>query len=201
MHVQRNMNKPSICFGFSQTTPGSYDFLLQSGSMEPRRIIKVVSVKKNFGFTERTVYHAQLADRSTVVPSSSTPADPASGTDTVMPDLTSQSNSPLSSNSSDTDDSMILVKILSHNGTTLCTAEYLCEYSDGDTVYQHFTDLAGDPVLEAYYALYKRPRISTSPAPPLIPTPTRRSVRFLTVPAVGGRKGDEQTRMERRILL
>jgi len=112
------------------------------------------------------VYHAQLADRSTVVPSSSTPADPVFGTDTVMPDLTSTlttslvdsvsadvipgftSESP--STSSDADDSMTLVKIISHTGSNLRTAEYLCQYSDGETVYQHYPDLAGDPVYEAY---------------------------------------------------
>ena len=44
-----------VCMGPSQSTPGSYDFILGSGRIRPRRNITIVNVANPFGWPSRKV--------------------------------------------------------------------------------------------------------------------------------------------------
>lgn len=73
-----------VCMGHSQTTPGSYDFLLASGLIRPRRVVSLVNVIP-FGFQPRNVLHTYI-DRSRInIPASAPTPSPVSVAPAVNP--------------------------------------------------------------------------------------------------------------------
>jgi hypothetical protein len=66
-----------ICMGFSQTTPGSYDFLLASGRIEPRCNITPVNVANPFGYSTRVVLQSSLQNCPRILPAPTAPLLPS----------------------------------------------------------------------------------------------------------------------------
>jgi hypothetical protein len=136
-HAQTKQATPKgqlgICFGFSATTPGSYNFLLASGRIVPCRILTLVNVANPFGFKTRVVYKARLEHSSVTV------ALPPSN---IIDPLSSSTVEPTA------------IEIMSHTGTKPRTAEYEVQYSDGDVVYHHYPDIQDDPLTPPYIAAH-----------------------------------------------
>ena len=196
-----------ICMGFSETTLGSYQFLVQSGAIEPRRILKKVAVSNPFGYPDRPVYVARTA--ASRARGTKQPAPAVHATIPPLPAVSPSFLVPL-------DAPFVLppgpeptvVAILSHDLDipNRKATEYRVQYSDGDIVYHHRPQLRNDPVFQVYEREHfptvpksaaSKPTVAkvTKPAiKPLAPqsgsqsasvsvTTPRRSVRFLSVAA------------------
>ena len=150
-----------ICMGPSRSTPGSYDFLLASGHIEPRRVITIVNVANPFGFPTRRVYetyihnpappHRNVLEKfptvtalplpsmvpvptvSPVLPSSAVlaPPVPAAIINPLAPEPT-------------------ILEIVSVTGNNPKTAEYEVRWSDGDVLFHHYPDLKDTDVFTRF---------------------------------------------------
>jgi hypothetical protein len=183
-HQSTTRGELGVCMGFSKHFPGSYDFLLGSGKIEPRRILELVKVDSPFGFKRREVHRTYIDTRPRVLPAPATAELPHEPVD-VFPEHTPLVGEELADVLFEADDTAVPISILSHEhvGPGTSDHEFKVQYSDGAIRYHYRPEIASYP----FYAAYKDAHLRTRRAaahPVPVSTPTRSSARLQHRPLV-----------------
>jgi hypothetical protein len=179
-----------ICMGFSETTPGSYNWLLESGRIEPRKTLKLVRIDNPFGFATRRVLQSSLQNCPRVLAAPS-PLSELSSDESAIAELSPGASLPPAELLPPTPEPTVelepeILEILSHDGSTLATAEFSVRWSDNSIRYHYAHHLHGDPVFESYKSVHfprppARPALRTV-APDISGSGTRQSSRLPAPP-------------------